>query len=111
MASYPATIVRSVGGRQMRLPLAMKTTIVYAIPYPLRTVRWVLAGLLLAVFRCFGALPDSPAGLVYYESGSTIARTSFSMAVTFRDDGTYQGLFFSSTGPAAPPPITLNPED
>jgi hypothetical protein len=89
----------------------VNTTLFPSTTHPRRKLRWVFVGLLLTALRCFSAPPDSPVGLVYYESGSTIARTSFSMAVVLREGGTYQGLFFSSTGPAAPPPITLNPED
>ena len=71
----------------------------------------LLVCLTLTAIRSLGAPPDSPVSFVYYESGSTIARTAFSMAVVFGANGTYQGLFFSSTGPGAPPPVTLNPED
>lgn len=56
--------------------------------------------------------PESPVGLMYYESGRTIARTTFSLAVVFKDAGGYQGIYFTSTGLGDASPLYLaNLED
>ena len=72
-----------------------------------------ILGLIIIAGRCWASVPDAPTGFAYYESGRTIARTTFIMAIVLKGDGTYQGLFVLGSGPGAVvPPYTVgNLED
>ena len=71
-----------------------------------------ILGLILLAGRCWAIAPDSPVGLVYYESGRNLARVAVVMAIVLNGDGRYQVQFVlgSGTGAQVPPYIVLNPE-
>jgi hypothetical protein len=65
--------------------------------------RSTLHALLLSLCSpCFGAAPDNLDGYVYYESGRTIARTSFDFAATFSNGRTFDELYSRRTGIIGP---------
>ncbi len=65
----------------------------------------------LIVMRCAGGAPDSLVGFVYYESGGTLARTSYRYAYALNAGGVFQGLYRSSSGIATGLQALLGPED
>jgi hypothetical protein len=52
---------------------------------------------LVASATTFAAGPESLAGFVYYQSGNTIARTSYQLGVVLQSDGTYRGIYGATT--------------
>lgn len=63
---------------------------------PIYPLQYLLMALCCAPCSVAAAAPERPVGFIYYESGRTIARTSFSLAVVFKDAGVYQGIYFNS---------------
>ncbi|MBC7367033.1 MAG: hypothetical protein H7343_09525 [Undibacterium sp.] len=57
--------------------------------------RILLFAFLAGTSCCFGGVPDKIDGYIYYESGRTNARTTYSFAETHSTDGSYSGIYNS----------------